>query len=68
MQVTLNTPPPLIGLAPPAIDAPQLPRGAQPLPNPLTATVVVDGSLLQPLLAVGFTVNMTALNAPNITP
>lgn len=67
MQVTLNTPPPLVGLPPPAIDAPQLSRGSQPLPNPLSATITVDATLLQPLLAMGFTVNYSALNTPNIT-
>ena len=60
MQFTLDTPAPLVGLAPPAIDSPQLARGTQPLPNPLTAQVTVDGTLLQPLLALGFTVASVA--------
>ena len=68
MKVVLNTPPPLVGQGPPSVDAPQLARRAQPLPSPLTSTITVDASLLPQLLALGFTINMAALNTPNITP
>jgi hypothetical protein len=57
LRAIVNVPSYLQGSPPPALDTPWLPRGAQPLPNPLSSTATVDPSLVKQLVDAGWTMS-----------
>jgi hypothetical protein len=58
IQATMAVPGPLQGLTPPSLDTYWLPRGTAPLgTSALGSSITVDLSLVQLLLAQGFTIS-----------